>query len=99
MDELPQVGRAARAWANDLENIPLFFVLGGLCVVAGTASVATGVLFGVFYPGAGGTHAHVPDGVPALAHAGLWGGRGVSDRVGRDARVENDMKGTGVLKR
>ncbi|MGB4487900.1 MAG: MAPEG family protein [Pseudomonas veronii] len=47
-DELPQVGRAARAWANDLENIPLFFVLGGLCVVAGTASVATGVLFGVF---------------------------------------------------
>ncbi len=31
--ELPQVSRAARAWANDLENIPLFFVLGGLCVV------------------------------------------------------------------
>ena len=28
--ELPHVARAARAWANDLENIPLFFVLGGL---------------------------------------------------------------------
>jgi len=30
-DELPQVGRAARAWANDLENIPLFLSSAG-CV-------------------------------------------------------------------
>ncbi|MNR04784.1 MAPEG family protein [compost metagenome] len=32
-EELPQVSRAAQAWANDLENIPLFFVLGALCLV------------------------------------------------------------------
>ncbi|KJK18922.1 MAPEG family protein [Pseudomonas sp. NPDC087612] len=32
-EELPQVARAAQAWANDLENIPLFFVLGALCLV------------------------------------------------------------------
>ncbi|MEG1038849.1 MAG: MAPEG family protein [Pseudomonas sp.] len=31
--ELPQVSRAAQAWANDLENIPVFFVLGALCMV------------------------------------------------------------------
>ncbi|MCK1791979.1 MAPEG family protein [Pseudomonas violetae] len=30
--ELPQVTRAARVWANDLENIPAFFALGGLAV-------------------------------------------------------------------
>jgi uncharacterized MAPEG superfamily protein len=39
--ELPQVARAARAWANDLENIPLFFVLGGLCVAQQSHSAAT----------------------------------------------------------
>jgi glutathione S-transferase len=39
--ELPQVSRGARAWANDLENIPLFFVLGGLCVALEATSVAT----------------------------------------------------------
>jgi len=32
IQELPQVQRAGKAWANDLENIPLFFVLGGLCL-------------------------------------------------------------------
>jgi glutathione S-transferase len=47
-EELPQVVRASKAWVNDLENIPLFFVVGGLCVASGTAVVATGVLFGVF---------------------------------------------------
>ncbi|MDD0975006.1 MAPEG family protein [Pseudomonas fontis] len=46
--ELPQVRRAARAWANDLENIPLFFVLGGLCVALGTASSASAWLFCTF---------------------------------------------------
>ncbi|MFJ4453915.1 MAPEG family protein [Pseudomonas sp. NPDC089392] len=34
--ERPQVLRAARVWANDLENIPAFFVLGGLAVALGT---------------------------------------------------------------
>jgi glutathione S-transferase len=46
--ELPQVARAAKVWANDVENIPLFFVLGGLCVAAGTPSVATAWVFGGF---------------------------------------------------
>jgi len=46
--ELPQVTRAAKAWANDLENIPLFFVLGGLCCALETSSGATIWLFCVF---------------------------------------------------
>lgn len=29
--ELPQVSRAAQAWTNDLQNIPVFFFLGALC--------------------------------------------------------------------
>lgn len=43
--ELAPVRRAARAWANDLENIPLFWVLGGLGVLLETPQVATSVLF------------------------------------------------------
>lgn len=46
--ELPQVSRAARAWANDLENIPLFFVLGGLCIAVEATGVATTWLFCTF---------------------------------------------------
>lgn len=46
--ELPEVTRAAKAWGNDLENIPLFFVLGGLCVVLKTSVSATILLFCVF---------------------------------------------------
>lgn len=46
--ELEPVRRAARAWANDLENIPLFFVLGGLCVALDTATVPTAGLFYLF---------------------------------------------------
>lgn len=44
--ELPQVQRAAKAWANDLENIPLFFVLGALAVALNTPNAAT---IGLFY--------------------------------------------------
>mgnify|MGYP002719570030 FL=1 len=40
--------RQQRAWANDLENIPLFFVLGGLCVALGSSQGVTGWLFGLF---------------------------------------------------
>ncbi len=47
-EELPQVVKAAKAWANDLENIPLFFVLGGLCVALQGYSATTVWLFGVF---------------------------------------------------
>ena len=46
--ELPQVVRAAKAWSNDLENIPLFFVLGGLCVALETTSGASIALFCLF---------------------------------------------------
>ena len=46
--ELPQVSQAARAWANDLENIPLFFVLGGLCIAVEATGVATTWLFCTF---------------------------------------------------
>lgn len=44
-EELPQVVRATQAWANDLENIPLFFVLAGLCVVLEGSSVVIAWLF------------------------------------------------------
>lgn len=47
-EELPQVVRATKAWANDLENIPLFFVLGGLCVVLEESSGVIAWLFCAF---------------------------------------------------
>lgn len=46
--EHPEVTRAARVWANDLENIPVFFVLGGLAVVLDTPVVACTVLCVLF---------------------------------------------------
>src|SRR5690554_1754146 len=36
-EELPQVQRAARAWLNDLENIPIFLALGIAYVWVGAA--------------------------------------------------------------
>lgn len=46
--ELPQVTRAAQAWLNDLENIPLFFALGGIYVLV-DGPATTGVwLFATF---------------------------------------------------
>jgi len=39
VDELPQVSRAGRAWANDLENIPAFFALAGLAIALNAAAV------------------------------------------------------------
>jgi uncharacterized MAPEG superfamily protein len=47
-EELPQVSRAAQAWANDLENIPLFFVLGGLCLVFNPPALLTSGLMVLF---------------------------------------------------
>ncbi len=46
--ERPQVLRAAKAWANDLENIPLFFALGGLAVALGTPAGGSAWLMVVF---------------------------------------------------
>src|SRR5215471_12494117 len=34
-DEAPMVQRAARAWRNDLENIPIFLILAWIYVAAG----------------------------------------------------------------
>lgn len=40
VEELPQVSRASRAWANDLENIPVFFAMAGLAIALGATEVA-----------------------------------------------------------
>ena len=47
-EELPQVQRAARAWLNDLENIPLFFALGAVYVALQLSPAAAPWLFGGF---------------------------------------------------
>ena len=39
--ERPPVQRAAKVWANDLENIPAFFALGGLAIALETAAQPT----------------------------------------------------------
>ncbi|CRI56207.1 putative membrane protein [Pseudomonas sp. CCOS 191] len=46
--ELPQVTRAAQAWRNDLENIPLFLSLSGLAVALETPSIPSAWLMGLF---------------------------------------------------
>lgn len=47
-EELPQVQRAARAWANDLENIPAFLILGLVAVLIGAGTSWLPTLFAVF---------------------------------------------------
>ncbi len=47
-EELPEVQRGARAWANDVENIPVFFALGTLYVMCGASVAAAPWLFGIF---------------------------------------------------
>ncbi|HSW15453.1 MAG TPA: MAPEG family protein [Solimonas sp.] len=44
-EELPQVQRAARAWLNDLENIPIFLALGVAYVLLDASHAAAPVLF------------------------------------------------------
>ena len=39
-EEAPTVRRAARAWHNDLENIPIFLILGWVYVTAGLSTTA-----------------------------------------------------------
>jgi uncharacterized MAPEG superfamily protein len=46
--EAPIVDRAARAWRNDLENIPIFLILAGIYVAAGLSSKAFGWYCGIF---------------------------------------------------
>ncbi len=38
--EAPIVDRGAKAWRNDLENIPIFLILAGIYVMAGLSSKA-----------------------------------------------------------
>jgi glutathione S-transferase len=38
--EAPIVDRAAKAWRNDLENIPIFLILAGIYVAAGLSARA-----------------------------------------------------------
>ena len=47
-EEIPQVIRGAKAWRNDLENIPIFFALGIIYVLIGASSEAASWLFPVF---------------------------------------------------
>ncbi|WP_205527325.1 MAPEG family protein [Solimonas sp. K1W22B-7] len=47
-EELPQVQRAARAWLNDVENIPIFLALGIAYVQLGLSAAAAPWLFGLF---------------------------------------------------
>ena len=46
--ELPQVQRAAKAWLNDLENIPIFLGLGIAYVLVGASPKAATWLFSTF---------------------------------------------------
>ncbi|SFR65446.1 MAPEG family protein [Marinobacter daqiaonensis] len=47
-EELPQVQRAARAWLNDLENIPIFLGLGVAYILVGASPEMAAWLFLVF---------------------------------------------------
>ena len=47
-EELEPVRRAARAWANDIENIPAFFALGVTYVLLGASPGAAAPLFVTF---------------------------------------------------
>lgn len=48
IEELPQVQRAARAWLNDLENIPAFWALGWVYIVVDASPVVGPWLFMIF---------------------------------------------------
>jgi len=47
-EELPQVQRAARAWLNDLENIPIFLGLGVAYILVGASPSSAAWLFLAF---------------------------------------------------
>ena len=46
--EVPAVQRAAKAWLNDLENIPMFLILALVYAIAGLSSTAFIVYCAVF---------------------------------------------------
>lgn len=47
-EELPEVQRAAKAWMNDLENIPIFLGLGVAYILVEASPVFAGWLFMIF---------------------------------------------------
>lgn len=47
-EELPQVQRAAKAWLNDLENIPIFLGVAIAYVLTGASPMAATWLFSTF---------------------------------------------------
>ncbi len=47
-EELPQVRRAAKAWLNDLENIPIFLGLGTAYIFIGASPKAATIIFPLF---------------------------------------------------
>ncbi|HJU29440.1 MAG TPA: MAPEG family protein, partial [Candidatus Binataceae bacterium] len=47
-EEAPAVQRGAKAWRNDLENIPIFLILAWIYVAAGLSTVAFAIYCGVF---------------------------------------------------
>ncbi|MBF6571555.1 MAG: MAPEG family protein [Candidatus Binataceae bacterium] len=47
-EDAPSVMRAARAWRNDLENIPIFLILAWIYVAAGLSAAAFTVYCVVF---------------------------------------------------
>jgi uncharacterized MAPEG superfamily protein len=47
-EEVPQVRRAAQAWLNDLESIPIFLALGVAYVLVGASPAAAPGLFVAF---------------------------------------------------
>jgi uncharacterized MAPEG superfamily protein len=48
VEEAPKVRRAARAWLNDLENIPLFLILAWVYVAAGLSTRTFAIICVVF---------------------------------------------------
>jgi uncharacterized MAPEG superfamily protein len=48
VEEAAMVKRAARAWHNDLENIPIFLILGWIYVTAGLSATAFLIYCAVF---------------------------------------------------
>ncbi|WP_194792072.1 MAPEG family protein [Pseudomonas sp. UFMG81] len=65
-EERPEVTRAMQAWRNDLENIPMFFALGGLAVAFDASASMTAWLAGIF------TVARVAHTVTYLARLQPW---------------------------
>ncbi|MEX1665557.1 MAPEG family protein [Zhongshania arctica] len=48
MEELPQIQRSARAWLNDLENIPIFLCLGLAYILVDASPDSAVWLFMIF---------------------------------------------------